>query len=69
MNSVAVNWNGIMNQGACKLIAINTINIYIYTNIVSIVFANMIGILLIVIVGLALTKPLATGNFVVIKIS
>jgi hypothetical protein len=29
----------------------------------------MIGILLIVIVGLALTKPLATGDFVVIKTS
>ncbi|KAI8876756.1 amino acid transporter [Backusella circina FSU 941] len=44
MNSVAVDWNGIMNQGAF--------------------FANMIGILLIVVVGLAVTKPLATGDFV-----
>lgn len=29
------------------------------------VYINMIGILLIVIVGLALTKPLNTGSFVV----
>lgn len=43
INSVAVSWNGIMNQGAF--------------------FANMIGILLIVVVGLALTKPLNTAEF------
>lgn len=29
------------------------------------VYVNMVGILLIVIVGLALTRPLATGSFVV----
>ncbi|KAI8055589.1 amino acid/polyamine transporter I [Gilbertella persicaria] len=44
INSVAVKWNGVMNQGSF--------------------FANMLGILFIVIVGLALTKPLATGEFV-----
>ncbi|KAG2205697.1 hypothetical protein INT47_008054 [Mucor saturninus] len=43
INSVAVSWNGIMNQGAF--------------------FANMLGILLIVVVGLALTKPLNTAEF------
>lgn len=43
INSVAVSWNGAMNQGAF--------------------FANMLGILLIVIVGLALTKPLNTAEF------
>ncbi|OAD06931.1 hypothetical protein MUCCIDRAFT_34232 [Mucor lusitanicus CBS 277.49] len=44
INSVAVSWNGVMNQGAF--------------------FANMLGIGFIVIVGLALTKPLASGDFV-----
>ena len=43
INSVAVSWNGVMNQGAF--------------------YANMVGILLIVIVGLALTKPLNTAEF------
>ncbi|KAG1250982.1 hypothetical protein G6F68_012517 [Rhizopus microsporus] len=45
LNSVAVSWNGAMNQGAF--------------------YINMLGILLIVIAGLAITKPLATGDFVV----
>ncbi|KAG1588445.1 hypothetical protein G6F48_005261 [Rhizopus delemar] len=44
LNSVAVSWNGAMNQGAF--------------------YINMLGILLIVIAGLAITKPLATGDFV-----
>ncbi|KAI8065092.1 amino acid/polyamine transporter I [Gongronella butleri] len=44
INSVAVNWSGVMNQGAF--------------------FANMLGILLIVVVGLAITRPLASGEFV-----
>ncbi|ORZ05239.1 amino acid/polyamine transporter I [Absidia repens] len=44
LNSVAVSWTGVMNQGAF--------------------FANMVGILIIVIAGLAVTHPLATGDFV-----
>ncbi|KAI7902678.1 amino acid/polyamine transporter I [Cokeromyces recurvatus] len=44
INSVAVSWNGAMNQGAF--------------------FTNILGIAFIVIVGLALTKPLASGEFV-----
>ncbi|KAI8391378.1 amino acid/polyamine transporter I [Radiomyces spectabilis] len=44
LNSVAVKWNGVMNQGAF--------------------FANMVGIIIIVIAGLAITRPLNTGAFV-----
>ncbi|CAO3699170.1 hypothetical protein G6F70_002357 [Rhizopus microsporus] len=44
LNSVAVSWNGAMNQAAF--------------------YANMLGIAFIIVVGLAITKPLATGEFV-----
>ncbi|KAI8093704.1 amino acid/polyamine transporter I [Halteromyces radiatus] len=44
INSVAVSWTGVMNQGAF--------------------FANMLGLLIIVIAGLAVTYPLASGEFV-----
>lgn len=49
INSVAVKYNGIMNQGSF--------------------YANMIGLVLIIIVGLALTKPLASGQFVFTQFS
>ncbi|KAI9270486.1 amino acid/polyamine transporter I [Phascolomyces articulosus] len=44
INSIAVSWNGWMNQFAF--------------------YVNMLGILFIVVVGLSITRPLATGSFV-----
>ncbi|KAI8988952.1 amino acid/polyamine transporter I [Pilobolus umbonatus] len=44
INSVAVSWNGVMNQASF--------------------FVNIIGILIIVIAGLSITRPLATPEFV-----
>ncbi|CAO3636929.1 unnamed protein product [Cunninghamella blakesleeana] len=43
INSVAISWSGIMNQGSF--------------------YANMLGLLIIIIAGLAITKPLATAEF------
>lgn len=62
LNSIAVKFNGFINQFACKHARSTTKQRIL---IQSLVFVNMAGILFIVIVGLAITRPLATGSFVV----
>lgn len=65
INSVAVKFNGLINQAACKLLAVLMQLLGRWLIAHTIVYINMLGILFIVIVGLALTKPLNTGSFVV----
>lgn len=64
MNSIAVSWNGILNQFACKL-SLHRRRRPCALKCTAIVFVNMLGILFIVIVGLAITRPLATASFTV----